>query len=114
MISLMASIWRMPRQNYQDPNGRRMDEKARMLTYIGIERLQELLASVGTGGFIEELAAEIESDYLRWDEFEKSPRHASHSAGGVIELMPASDGRMYAFKYVNGHPKNTAAGLLTV
>jgi ornithine cyclodeaminase len=91
-----------------------MDEKARMLTYIGIERLQELLASVGTGGFIEELAAEIESDYLRWDEFEKSPRHASHSAGGVIELMPASDGRMYAFKYVNGHPKNTAAGLLTV
>jgi ornithine cyclodeaminase len=33
---------------------------------------------------------------------------------GVIELMPASDGRQYAFKYVNGHPKNTAAGLLTV
>jgi ornithine cyclodeaminase len=32
----------------------------------------------------------------------------------VIELMPASDGRLYAFKYVNGHPKNTAAGLLTV
>ena len=28
--------------------------------------------------------------------------------------MPASDGRLYAFKYVNGHPKNTAHGLLTV
>ena len=28
--------------------------------------------------------------------------------------MPASDGRLYAFKYVNGHPKNTAVGLLTV
>ena len=85
-----------------------------MLAYIGIERLQELLASVGTGRFIEELATEIETDYRRWDDFEKSPRHASHSAGGVIELMPASDGRLYAFKYVNGHPKNTAAGLLTV
>lgn len=85
-----------------------------MLTYIGIDRLQELLTSVGTGRFIEELAAEIEADYRRWDQFEKSPRHASHSAGGVIELMPASDGRLYAFKYVNGHPKNTAAGLLTV
>jgi len=32
----------------------------------------------------------------------------------VIELMPTSDGRLYSFKYVNGHPKNTAAGLLTV
>ena len=85
-----------------------------MLTYIGIERLQELMASVGTGRFIEELAREIETDYRRWPDFEKSPRHASHSAGGVIELMPASDGQLYAFKYVNGHPKNTAAGLLTV
>ena len=28
--------------------------------------------------------------------------------------MPTSDGRLYSFKYVNGHPKNTAAGLLTV
>src|SRR5262252_5389109 len=28
--------------------------------------------------------------------------------------MPACDGRLYSFKYVNGHPKNTAVGLLTV
>jgi ornithine cyclodeaminase len=28
--------------------------------------------------------------------------------------MPTCDGRQYSFKYVNGHPKNTAAGLLTV
>ena len=28
--------------------------------------------------------------------------------------MPTSDGRLYSFKYVNGHPKNTAKGLLTV
>src|SRR6202008_3641970 len=28
--------------------------------------------------------------------------------------MPTSDGRMYSFKYVNGHPKNTAKRLLTV
>jgi len=33
---------------------------------------------------------------------------------GVIELMPTSDGRLYSFKYVNGHPKNTAEGRLTV
>jgi len=36
---------------------------------------------------------------------------ANHSAGGVIELMPISDAKTYAFKYVNGHPKNTLVGL---
>src|SRR5579863_5098881 len=85
-----------------------------MVDFIGIERVQELVARRGAARFIEELAAEIQSDYLRWDSFDKSPRHATHSSVGVIELMPASDGRLYAFKYVNGHPKNTAVGLLTV
>ncbi|MGO9803761.1 MAG: ornithine cyclodeaminase [Steroidobacteraceae bacterium] len=85
-----------------------------MVDFIGIERVRELVARRGTARFIEELAAEIESDFRRWDSFEKSPRHATHSGVGVIELMPACDGRLYAFKYVNGHPQNTAVGLLTV
>jgi len=85
-----------------------------MVDFIGIERVRELVARRGAARFIEELAQEIESDFLRWSEFEKSPRHASHSKVGVIELMPATDGRLYSFKYVNGHPKNTAVGLLTV
>jgi len=85
-----------------------------MVDYTGIERVRELVQQVGTAGFIEALAAEIESDYRRWPEFDKSPRHAVHSPVGVIELMPISDGRLYSFKYVNGHPKNTAEGLLTV
>jgi ornithine cyclodeaminase len=85
-----------------------------MVDFIGIERIQQLIARRGVGRFIEELAAEIEADFLRWSSFEKSPRHATHSPVGVIELMPACDGRLYAFKYVNGHPKNTAVGLLTV
>jgi ornithine cyclodeaminase len=85
-----------------------------MVDYIGTTRLRELVARIGTGRFIEELAAEIEADYRRWDEFEKSARHAIHSSVGVIELMPTSDGRLYSFKYVNGHPKNTVRSLLTV
>jgi ornithine cyclodeaminase len=85
-----------------------------MVDFIGIERIQQLVAARGAARFIGELASEIESDFLRWDAFDKSPRHATHSPVGVIELMPASDGRLYAFKYVNGHPKNTAVGLLTV
>lgn len=85
-----------------------------MVDFIGIERIQELVARRGAARFIEELGGEIEADFLRWESFDKSPRHASHSPVGVIELMPASDGRLYAFKYVNGHPKNTSVGLLTV
>ena len=56
----------------------------------------------------------LESDLLRWEEFEKVPRLASHSPHGVIELMPTSDGSLYSFKYVNGHPHNPARGLQTV
>jgi len=85
-----------------------------MVDFIGVSRVRELLVRRGIARFIEELVAEIEADFLRWDAFEKSPRHATHSSVGVIELMPASDGRLYAFKYVNGHPKNTQEGLLTV
>ncbi len=85
-----------------------------MVDYIGMADIQRLVRTVGIGNFIERLAGEIEADYRRWGEFEKSARVASHSQGGVIELMPTSDGRYYSFKYVNGHPKNTAAGLLTV
>ena len=85
-----------------------------MVDYIGVSDVARLIQSIGAGTFIERLAAEIELDYRRWSEFEKSARLASHSAVGVIELMPTSDGHLYSFKYVNGHPKNTAEGLLTV
>src|SRR5512134_1259871 len=85
-----------------------------MVDYIGVADIQRIVQAVGTANFIERLAHEIEADYRRWAEFEKSARLASHSPVGVIELMPTSDGRQYSFKYVNGHPKNTAQGLLTV
>jgi len=85
-----------------------------MVNYIGVADILRIVDNLGVGAFIEQLAAVIESDYRRWSEFEKSARLASHSPLGVIELMPTSNGKLYSFKYVNGHPKNTAAGLLTV
>ena len=85
-----------------------------MVDYIGVSDIERLVRNVGTAEFIERLAREIEADYRRWSEFEKSARLASHSPVGVIELMPTSDGHQYSFKYVNGHPKNTELGLLTV
>jgi ornithine cyclodeaminase len=85
-----------------------------MVDYIGVSDIRRLVAEIGVAPFIERLAAEIEADYRRWPSFDKEERVASHSPIGVIELMPISDGRHYSFKYVNGHPRNTAAGLLTV
>ncbi|MFG6542941.1 ornithine cyclodeaminase, partial [Sulfitobacter sp. M22298] len=60
------------------------------------------------------LADYIEADFKRWELFDKTPRVASHSEKGVIELMPTSDGDVYGFKYVNGHPDNTKTGFQTV
>jgi len=85
-----------------------------MVKYIGTRELQSFLATRPLEQIIEGLAAYIKADYLRWRQFDKTARLASHSAVGVIELMPISDGRLYSFKYVNGHPRNTSHGLLTV
>jgi ornithine cyclodeaminase len=85
-----------------------------MVEYIGVTDIQRLVGAIGPAEFMARLAAEIEADYRRWPEFENSPRLANHSPVGVIELMPATDGRLYSFKYVNGHPRSTAEGLLTV
>ena len=50
-----------------------------MVDFIGVRRVQELVRDLGPAPFIAGLAGEIEADYRRWDEFEKSPRHATHS-----------------------------------
>lgn len=85
-----------------------------MTQFIGVNELRRLVRSTGTNGFLVQLADYIHADFARWGQFEKSARVASHTTNGVIELMPTSDGALYAFKYVNGHPGNTADGLLTV
>lgn len=82
--------------------------------FVDIHALSALVGAMGAPRFLELLAQTLREDFLRWPEFDKSARLASHSALGVIELMPVSDARHYAFKYVNGHPANTARGLPTV
>jgi len=85
-----------------------------MVKYIGTRALQSFLARHSVGGVIGAIESYIKTDYLRWQQFDKSARVANHSKLGVIELMPISDGSLYSFKYVNGHPSNTLQGLLTV
>ncbi len=82
--------------------------------YLSVSHMVELVGRKGLSACIAGVAARIATDYLRWNEFEKTARVASHSDEGVIELMPIADANQFAFKYVNGHPKNTKAGLPTV
>jgi len=85
-----------------------------MTRFIDIASLLTLLQQRGPERFLRELANELHADFVRWHDFDKSPRTAAHSHLGVIELMPVADAATYAFKYVNGHPANTARGLPTV
>ncbi|MGA0614338.1 ornithine cyclodeaminase [Paracoccus sp. KR1-242] len=82
--------------------------------FVSVQNMMRLIHHRGIENALRELAEYIEEDFRRWPSFNKTPRVASHSADGVIELMPTSDGESYGFKYVNGHPKNTAEGLQTV
>ena len=85
-----------------------------MTRYLDVTDLSHLVTRKGLSTCLREMAEYIRQDYLRWHDFEKCARLANHSPDGVIELMPVSDANLYAFKYVNGHPKNTQRGMLTV
>ncbi len=82
--------------------------------FVSVDHMLKLVLHLGIERVLIDLAAEIEADFRRWPLFDKTPRVASHSDVGVIELMPTSDGETYGFKYVNGHPSNMKKGLQTV
>ncbi|QCM12600.1 ornithine cyclodeaminase [Agrobacterium tumefaciens] len=85
-----------------------------LIPFVSVENMMRLVHHIGIEQMLVELTDAIEADFRRWQCFDKTPRVASHSREGVIELMPTSDGEIYGFKYVNGHPKNMADGLQTV
>lgn len=82
--------------------------------YLGAPDVAAIVARKGLPACIAGVADRIEADFLRWHDFDKTARVASHSVDGVIELMPVADADWYAFKYVNGHPRNTQRGVSTV
>ncbi len=85
-----------------------------LVPFVSVDHMMQLIHHVGLSDMLRGLAGYIADDFARWESFDKTPRVASHSAEGVIELMPTSDGETYGFKYVNGHPKNMSEGLQTV
>lgn len=85
-----------------------------LVPFVSVADMMRLVHKIGLRRVLAELTDAIEADFLRWEEFDKTPRLAAHSHEGVIELMPTSDGTHYGFKYVNGHPANLARGFQTV
>ncbi|SDR22318.1 ornithine cyclodeaminase [Pseudovibrio sp. Tun.PSC04-5.I4] len=85
-----------------------------MVQFVSVSKILDLVNKQGIETVLKGMTEYVEEDYRRWELFDKTPRVASHSKVGVIELMPTSDGELYSFKYVNGHPKNTKEGKQTV
>jgi len=85
-----------------------------LVPFVSVDQMMKLIHHIGVEVMLRGLADYIEADFKRWELFDKTPRVASHSEKGVIELMPTSDGDVYGFKYVNGHPDNTKDGFQTV
>lgn len=85
-----------------------------IVPFVSVDHMMKIVGKFGIENILKGLAEYIEDDFKRWELFDKIPRVASHSEAGVIELMPTSDGTLYGFKYVNGHPKNMKEGLQTV
>ncbi len=81
---------------------------------IEISDLRTIIGRLGLPEFNRRVLGTLEHHFSRWNEFQKTPRHATHFGRGVIELMPCSDEQYYSFIYVNGHPCNTLNGKLSV
>ena len=82
--------------------------------FLSPQDVAAIVRRTGLKATLQGMATYLQQDFLRWNSFDKSPRLAAHSPDGVIELMPIADTKTFTFKYVNGHPKNTARGLPTV
>jgi ornithine cyclodeaminase len=94
--------------NYVTPSAKAL------VPFVNVDNMMNLIHHIGIENILKGLKKNIEEDFEKWELFDKTPRIASHSPEGVIELMPTSDGEVCGFKYVNGHPRNTKDGFQTV
>jgi len=87
---------------------------SRVVNFVDVSSLTAWVSGRGVESVLSGMCDYLEADFRRWSAFDRTPRVASHSLYGVIELMPTSDETTYSFKYVNGHPINTKRDLQTV
>ena len=81
---------------------------------ITVQDLAVIVKHHGFDDFMRDLVSYLKQDFIRWSEFDKSPRYAAHVPGGVLELMPTADNQYFSYKCVNGHPANPFSGKQTV
>lgn len=82
---------------------------------ISVESLIKILHRHGFDNYMADLMRSLKRDFSAWHSFTLIPRPAMHVPGGVLELMPICDNKLYyTFKYVNCHPKNPLSGQQTV
>lgn len=79
-----------------------------IVPFVSVDHMMKLVLKIGVERFLVELAGYIEDDFRRWELFDKTPRVASHSAEGVIELMPTSDGEVYGSNTSTAIPRTCA------
>jgi ornithine cyclodeaminase len=96
------------------PYGEGGSKEDHMTRFVDVHNMVRWIGHHGPSAIMSGLVGYLEDDFRRWLSFDKSPRVASHTPFGVIELMPTSDMETYGFKYVNGHPSNPARGFQTV
>lgn len=101
-------------KNHTQPPSSLAPSKLAMVPFVSVDNMMKIVNAIGPAKMIAEISTYVEEDFKRWEQFDKTPRVAAHSHEGVIELMPTSDGEIYGFKYVNGHPANMARGFQTV
>ena len=82
--------------------------------FLSTDAAAQLVRRVGLTTLLRGLVATLEEDFARWSDFDKTARLAQHTPGGVMELMPVADAEHFAFKYVNGHPKNPLHGIPSI
>ena len=85
-----------------------------MTKFVDVPAICRIIERVGIAQFMKGMEATMSEDFKQWQDFDKCARVASHSELGVVELMPIAGPKKYGFKYVNGHPANTAKGIPTV
>ena len=81
---------------------------------LSVQDMAKIVQKHGFDNFIRDLVEYTKQDFIRWQEFDKSPRYAAHVPGGVLELMPTADNKLFTYKCVNGHPANPFEGKQTV
>lgn len=78
------------------------------------KEVNSIIHKLGLQNFYLRLIDIISEDFKNWHLFQKCVRQAMYVDNGVIELMPVCDDKLYAFKYVNGHPQNPLHGKLNI